>query len=179
MEQVNLYTLCTYVACKIVESQCFISFNLHSSSQCWIQTNLDEASRVSTGCTGLVIFSTIFFFTVNRQCRQCSEWRRLESQQFLQMTFWESQQSQLHHLPQDWNSYKSWGSDSKLHLLVYWKLSVKYKFNCRGLWSWSTNLFLFQLRVGCCLLVTLFTSLTESNDWTTCWHFTHFISCCQ
>ena len=127
----------------------------------------------------LVIFSTIFFFTVNRQCRQCSEWRRLESQQFLQMTFWESQQSQLHHLPQDWNSYKSWGSDSKLHLLVYWKLSVKYKFNCRGLWSWSTNLFLFQLRVGCCLLVTLFTSLTESNDWTTCWHFTHFISCCQ
>lgn len=127
----------------------------------------------------LVIFSTIFFFTVNRQCRQCSEWRRSESQQFLQMTFWESQQSQLHHLPQDWNSYKSWGSDSKLHLLVYWKLSVKYKFNCRGLWSWSTNLFLFQLRVGCCLLVTLFTSLTESNDWTTCWHFTHFISCCQ
>ena len=127
----------------------------------------------------LVIFSTIFFFTVNRQCRQCSEWRRLESQQFLQMTFWESQQSQLHHLPQDWNSYKSWGSDSKLHLLVHWKLSVKYKFNCRGLWSWSTNLFLFQLRVGCCLLVTLFTSLTESNDWTTCWHFTHFISCCQ
>ena len=125
----------------------------------------------------LVIFSTIFFFTVNRQCRQCSEWRRSESQQFLQMTFWESQQSQLHHLPQDWNSYKSWGSE--LHLLVYWKLSVKYKFNCRGLWSWSTNLFLFQLRVGCCLLVTLFTSLTESNDWTTCWHFTHFISCCQ
>ena len=127
----------------------------------------------------LVIFSTIFFFTVNRQCRQCSEWRRSESQQFLQMTFWESQQSQLHHLPQDWNSYKSWGSESELHLLVYWKLSVKYKFNCRGLWSWSTNLFLFQLRVGCCLLVTLFTSLTESNDWTTCWHFTHFISCCQ
>ena len=127
----------------------------------------------------LVIFSTIFFFTVNRQCRQCSEWRRSESQQFLQMTFWESQQSQLHHLPQDWNSYKSWGSDSKLHLLVYWKLSVRYKFKCRGLWSWSTNLFLFQLRVGCCLLVTLFTSLTESNDWTTCWHFTHFISCCQ
>ena len=127
----------------------------------------------------LVIFSTIFFFTVNRQCRQCSEWRRLESQQFLQMTFWESQQSQLHHLPQDWNSYKSWGSDSELHFLVNWKLSVRYKFKCRGLWSWSTNLFLFQLRVGCCLLVTLFTSLTESNDWTTCWHFTHFISCCQ
>ena len=127
----------------------------------------------------LVIFSTIFFFTVNRQCRQCSEWRRSESQQFLQMTFWESQQSQLHHLPQDWNSYKSWGSDSELHFLVNWKLSVRYKFKCRGLWSWSTNLFLFQLRVGCCLLVTLFTSLTESNDWTTCWHFTHFISCCQ
>ena len=127
----------------------------------------------------LVIFSTIFFFTVNRQCRQCSEWRRSESQQFLQMTFWESQQSQLHHLPQDWNSYKSWGSDSELHFLLNWKLSVRYKFKCRGLWSWSRNLFLFQLRVGCCLLVTLFTSLTESNDWTTCWHFTHFISCCQ